>query len=499
MQKHGLCCDTLAYTLICLASMCLLRRIQLSTTGLCTKARQLGLLGEAIAAEQLLAERQTQASHNLTAAASCGSAPDYTTAAATGQEVEVEAATLATAAATMADRCTAAAALLMAAARTGGWTEFASARKQAAFLGLSVLKAEMVLQSRRDAAAKAVSEAVAFCVDSWTLDSAESETKDTEPCAACDFSLDMPCAACTDFRFQSQQQQQRQPTDMGQVQSLSRQHLSQPVPHLFLTGSGRQCSSLCECERVIALIAKALQAVNIPPGNESCSDQPVRQSAGDESTQSQPWSQSLSQSQSQSQSQSRLQSQKPSPQAAWEDCMSALSEFLPQEQSPRVQPSSKQPSPDSNPGVSIPEESHRGIAAALIAARHLGLLQTVRLALQAVQTHLELQVQEEQAVVAEFDLPTAEHAQDSTAAWLVAPAAGQMLWQASQKAKSNSPSLGLNWLEHGHDLAGLKDDAEAGSGLLQQESERVQELVARLQKGGRLCHTLACHTQVMHS
>ena len=159
-----------------------------------------------------------------------------------------------------------------------------------------------------------------------------------------------------------------------------------------------------------------------------------------------------------------------------------------------MQPSSTQPSPDSNLGAAVPGESHRGIAAALVAARHLGLLQTVRLALQTVQTHLELQVQEEQAVVAEFDLPTAEHAQDSTAAWLVAPEAGRMLWQPSQKDGLISPSPGPNQLEHGQGLAGLEHDAEAGSGLLQQESERAQELVAKLQQGERLCHTQACHT-----
>jgi len=50
--------------------------VHVAFADLCLRARQLGLLGEAVAAEQLLAERQFQASHTLTAAADTGSAAD---------------------------------------------------------------------------------------------------------------------------------------------------------------------------------------------------------------------------------------------------------------------------------------------------------------------------------------------------------------------------------------------------------------------------------------
>ena len=90
----------------------------------------------------------------------------------------------------------------------------------------------------------------------------------------------------------------------------------------------------------------------------------------------------------------------------WEVAITALSDVMSQAATATVQ---SQPT-ESNSAVTL--------AAALTAARQLGLLQTVELALQTLLAEAQLQLQSHQAVVAEFDLPTEEHPQElCTLAW----------------------------------------------------------------------------------
>ena len=450
---------------------------------LCLRARQLGLLGEAVAAEQLLAERQSQASHILTAAANTGSAEDYTTALAVAQAAAVQAAIIASAAAAMTTRCKAAAERLMRAARNGSWREFALVRQQAIFLGLCVQEAETLIQDRRAAAAKTVSEAVTACLHHCTLDSTKSELTVAELARSAqdDSSLDMPCAACTSIPMK-----QHHPADTTSVHPQSIKLLPQKVHDLFQgAGASEVDSSLYDSQQAVALIAQALQAADVNADDEMSARPGSGQSPereGQSCSQSMPQSHTVSQepSQSPSQSQSQTQTQSQTRQATWQHCMFALSGFFSKQHMSLSQSRSRQASPFSKPAQPVPRDGHTDIAAALTAARELGLLQTVKLALHTVQTHLQIQVQERQAVVAEFDLPTAEHPQDCTAAWQNAPSSEQRLWQSAgpNEQSSKGDALG-HWCDGSH----VGPKLMAGPESLQQEGKSVQQLIAKLQKG----------------
>ena len=123
----------------------------------------------------------------------------------------------------------------------------------------------------------------------------------------------------------------------------------------------------------------------------------------------------------------------------------------------------------------------------MTAARELGLLQTVQLALHTLQTHLEMQVQEQQAVMAEFDLPTAEHPQNCTAAWHSEPSSEQRLWQSAGPNEQSSTGESSG---HQHDVSHDGQRQMAGAVPLQQEGKLVQQLIAKLQKGELLINSM---------
>ena len=468
--------------------------VHVAFADLCLRARQLGLLGEAVAAEQLLAERQSQASHTLTAAADTGSAADYTTAVAVAQAAAVQAAIIASAAAAMTTRCKAAAEQVMGAARDGCWREFALVRQQAIFLGQCFQEAETLIQNRRAAAARTVSEAVTLCLNHCSLDSVKSELTVAELAwsAQDDSSLDMPCAACTNLSMK-----QHHPAETTAVQPQPIKLVHQTMDDLFQgVGASHLDSSLYDTQQAAALISQALQAADVSldyevsarPGSgqsperegQSCS-QSLPQSNTVSQTPSQPTSQSQPQSLSQSQSQTR--------QPTWQHCMSALSGFFPKQHTSLSQSSSRQASPLIKPAQPVPGDGLTDIAAALTAARELGLLRTVKLALHTLQTHLQMQMQEQQAVMAEFDLPTAEHPKDCTAAWHNGPSSGQCLWQSAgphEQTSTGDVSSG-----HRHDVSHVGQKHMAGAVPLQQEGQLVQQLLAKLQKGELPTHQCA--------
>ena len=453
--------------------------VHVAFADLCLRARQLALLGEAVAAEQLLAERQSQASHTLTAAADTGSAADYTTAVAVAQAAAVQSAIIASAAAAMTTRCKAAAERVMSAARDGSWREFALVRQQAIFLGLHVQEAETLIQNRRAAAAKTVSEAVTVCLNHCTLDSVKSELTVAELARSAqdDSSLDMPCAACTNFPMK-----QHQPAETTAVQPQPIKLVRQTVDNLFQgAGASLVDSSLYDSQQALALITQALQAADVNADNEVSAGpgsgrSPERE--GQSCSQPMPQSHTVSQKPSQPPSQSQSQTR----QATWQHCMSALSGFFSKQHMSLSQSRSRKAFPFSKPAQPGPSDGHTDIAAALTAARELSLLQTVKLALHTLQTHLQthLQMQEQQSVVAEFDLPTAEHPQDCTAAWHNGPSSEQRLWQsAGPNEQSSKGDLPGRWCDGSH--VGQKH--VAGPESLQQEGKLVQQLIRKLEKG----------------
>ncbi len=478
-SKHSVCGILLSTA----SHACMACSVHVAFADLCLRARQLGLLGEAVAAEQLLAERQSQASHTLTAAADSGSAADYATAVAAAQAAAVQAAVIALAAAAMTTRCNAAAERVMSAARDGSWREFALVRQQAAFLGLCVQEAETLIQNRRAAAAKTVSEAVTACLNCCTLDSLKSELRVTKLARSAqdDSSLDVPCAACTNFPTK-----QHHPAETTSAQPQSIKLVRQTVDNLFQgVGASQVDSSLYDGQQALALIAQALQAADANADNEvstrpGSGQSPERE--GQSCSQSMPQSHTVSQtpSQPQSQSQSQTQTQSQTRQATWQHCMSALSGFFPEQHMALSQSRSRQASPLSKPMQTVPRDGHTDLAAALTAARELGLLQTVKLALYTLQTHLEMQVQEQQAVMAEFDLPSAEHPKDCTAAWHNGRSSEQRLWQSAGPNGQTSTGESSG---HRHNVSHVGQKHVAGPESLQQEGKLVQQLIAKLQKG----------------
>lgn len=502
---------------------------KLVTAELCTKARQLGLLGEAVAAEQSLAERKGQASHALAASAAAGSAASYEATVTTAQTAAVDASTLTAAAATFAMRCSEAAGVLSIAAEKSSWSDFASARKLALFLGLHFQKDEVVIQQRRDAAAKAVSETVGFCLESWTVQSAQPQSQlsitESGHRAKHDSSLDLLCAVCT----QSSQQQQ-QSADKAAT-AWSAEHASCNSDTMFHSAVSLQDdTALPHCQPVVALIAQALQAVDPYPSTKDlsfCTHKGIDQS---------PWDQPQPQSKSQSQSQSS--------QCSWEDCMSALSKLLSKQQvsrSPsryRQHPQGASQSPAGDASGSMTASSGHwfsDLAAALTAARCLGLTNTVKLALHIVQTHIQLQQQEQQSVVAEYDLPTDEHAEDCTSAWQSTPEAwqnspgvwqeapsvqqdpqqvtgenathvteltavpgasnSQMLEQAFHKSSTPLPKPGGS---QGHPESASPLQVTQGVAAQRQEEDLAQQLVAKLQRGECPCTYIVADLMLLH-
>ena len=99
-----------------------------------------------------------------------------------------------------------------------------------------------------------------------------------------------------------------------------------------------------------------------------------------------------------------------------------------------------------------PDDERLDLAAALTTAKQLGLQRSVTLALQALQSHFELQLQEQQCVVAEFDLPSNAHAQECFLGWPDSSARSQCFATeaAPDEAVGSSPgaagsSLGAVW------------------------------------------------------
>ena len=420
------------------------------------KARRLGLLGESVAAEQLLTERRDRASRALTASAATASAADYAAAVVTAQAVAVKAAVSTAAAAAFEMRCTEAADVLMTTAKAGGWTDFAVTREQAVFLGLQVLEAETVMQQRRDAATAALSGAVDQCIESWTGHSdtqTELSRSELAQHAEAGSALDMSCTVCTDIRLE-----QQPAPDRSSILCQSAEHTCYSSwASLFQSATTvQQNSVLRHSQRVLLLIAQALQAVHVQPGTSQPADQRISHPFRDESGQ-----------------------------LTWESVMFALLAVLPKQ---RILAPVKEGA------------AHTDLAGCLTAARQLGLLQTVKLALQAVQAHVQLQHQQHQAVVAEFDLPTNEHAEDCCSSWQEAPDTWQALKQGVTRAGGVLPSPESTSLHPCHSsarpsnartqseaeqvLASASECAQFAPELEQEERDLVQHLVAGLQHGG---------------
>ena len=116
------------------------------------------------------------------------------------------------------------------------------------------------------------------------------------------------------------------------------------------------------------------------------------------------------------------------------------------------------------------------LASVLTAARQLGLLQTVKLALQTLQVQAELQQQSLQAVVAEFDLPTAEHPQQlCTAAWQTAT--GSQHGQSEAVVGHSEAVTGQSEAVIGSVLA--VTDSQAQSMVAEHDSEAIEPAVPR--------------------
>ena len=323
---------------------------------LCSRARQLGLAGEATAAAQILAERKQQASQQVTAAAGTSSAAAYQVAVATAEAAAVDAAVLSGAAATFAARCTEVAEALSSAAQTGSWTQFASAREEATVLQQDVQIAEAVISQRRHAASTAVSAALDSCMQGLSLKQGlpalmrERVHKRQQPSTP--HSVALPCAECSDLA--------------ESPQNLSRPADNQPLQGAVMGTGLFQASADCRppshTPHIIHALTQPLDTVF-------------------------------------------LDTDKPD----WEVAIAALSDA--------ASPAEAGAAAARDKGLPA-TSSAAALATALTDARQLGLLQTVALALQALLAQAELQLQTQQAVVAKFDVPTQEHPQElCIAAW----------------------------------------------------------------------------------
>lgn len=318
---------------------------------LCSRARQLGLAGEATAAAQTLAERKQQASQQVTAAADTSSAAAYQAAVATAEAAAVDAAVLSSAAATFAARCTGVVEALSSAAQTGGWTQFVSAREEAALLQQDVHIAEAVMSQRRHAASTAVSAALDGCMQGLPLEQglpALTSKRVPERQQPSTHSVVLPCPECSGLA--------------ESPQNLTRPAKNHPLQGTVAATGLFQASADSKphshTPHIIHALTQAIKTVF-------------------------------------------LDTDKPD----WGTAIAALSDAAP-------------PAEAATGGRLAATSPAAALAAALTDARQLGLLQTVALALQALLAQAELQHQTQQAVVAEFDVPTQEHPLElCTAAW----------------------------------------------------------------------------------
>lgn len=386
----------------------------------CSRARQLGLSGEAAAAEQTLAERKEQASLRLIAAAATGSAAAYQAAMATAEATAVEAAVLAKAAASFTARCTEATKALSTAARTGSWTEFASARDEAVFLQQEVQLAEAAMSQRRNTASTAVAAAVDCCMEGLSLEQAwllMSERVHADRQTTTQSTL-LPCAECSGLTASSH---------------IGRGPAGDHPPQGPVTPTGLfQASVDSRDGHIQCLIIAITQAISTVPMDADQLD--------------------------------------------WEAAVTALSDTVSPAKA-AVATGRSQPT-QSNPAVTL--------ADALIEARHLGLLQTVELALQILLAQAKLQLQSHEAVVAEFDLPTEEHPQEMcTTAWQHPKSAQQVMHQ------DTACQIATSVLAEAHNeppadtvsLAGLVHWDRCAAEVEVEQAQVSRHLVAKLQAG----------------
>lgn len=397
---------------------------------MCIQARRLGLSGEAVAAEQILSERQAQASQQLTGAAACSSAVQYTAAVATAQAAAVHATVISHAAEIFSARCKAAAVALVTAATDGSWSDFEARRRQATALGQVKTGAEAQMQTRRNAASEAVSGALQLVLSE--LDVGDRDSSDVRAGHQGRPQSAMHCTDCSNS-FQS-----------VQVRSVGQEPVSNAGS---IKGSTQSMWAMSEKqtpldelhEQVKRLTAEMVAAL---PSSDS-SD------------------------------------------AAWWHAESALTEVLHVTQCRHINETR-------SPLECRSCDSPSRLSAALCNARHVGLLQTVQLALQILQKHIEMAQQAQQTVV-KFKLPTAQHVQDCTLAWQQSTAlasslgaspstkvpAGQLQQTAAQKQSATlaSDSVALP-IRQPQAVPGHQDCARVGS-----SDEAMQRLVQQLCQG----------------
>lgn len=389
---------------------------------LCSRARQLGLSGEAAAAEQTLAERKQQASRCLTAAASTGNAASYQAAVLTAEAAAAEASMLASAEATFTARCTAAAEALSTAAESGGWTQFASAREGAAFLQQAVRHAEAVMSQRRGTASTAVAAAVDHCIEglllepAWMLASKRVHEHE-QPTAQF---LSFPCSECSGLMESAHLGSGTPPPLQGAATSTG----------LFQGSVSSSPPGRPQC--IISAVTLAMSAMHLDAGKPD-----------------------------------------------WTAAVTALSDMMPHAKA-AIAVVRGQPIQSSPAGT---------LAAAFTEASHLGLQQTLELALQTLLTQAKLQLQSHQAVVAEFDLPTDEHPQElCTTAWQhprslqqIVPQDAVCMPATSQVAEAHlaPPAEALS-------SAGLNPWATYAAETESEQAQVSRQLVAKLQAGEHL-------------
>lgn len=159
--------------------------------------------------------------------------------------------------------------------------------------------------------------------------------------------------------------------------------------------------------------------------------------------------------------------------ADWTHAMADLSKAMSSQHPPQNAPA------DAIPAVALTDT--------LTAARQLGLLQTVTLALHTLQAQAQLQQQSHQAVVAQFDLPTEEHPQElCTAAWQQQqhPTTSHHIF--AEAAPYTSPDASGSAAAVGVESPGFwaaQGPVEGPAEGLAEEAETCAQLVAGLQAG----------------
>lgn len=340
---------------------------------LCTHARQLGLVGEAVAAEQVLAERKGKARQQLGHAAAHSSAEDYKSALATAQAAAVEAAVLSQGAEVYTVRCRDAVAALAAAAAQECWAVFDSSRRAALELDQDCASAEAQMQARRDAASAAVSSALQACLQE--LNFCNSQQPRTSGQRSDSPSPFMHCSACSSKDQEQQVQQLVAKSAMASMPRHTAVDKSMWLPH------ASQITALdAFVDQLSCLVSQSTNAVLSGDGNSG------------------KWQHALQQ------------------------LVQALKTWQCSHTTTSVGSTGLLPL-GSKTGVGEPaaltSTSHgnaEALSAALATARHVGLFQTVQLALQVLLKHVQMAQQAQQGTTP-MVMPTAQQAQDCTAAW----------------------------------------------------------------------------------